>query len=221
MSEHVQSLAALLTEQNLDGVYECIPGFRSLAIDFNPLVITYTQIQSVCNDLLNQDQLSKALRTRVHAVIPVLYGGEMGPDLEEISKILTVTPDEVVKIHSDVVYHVYMVGFSNGFAYMGDTNELLNLPRRLEPRLKVPVGSIAVAMKQTGIYPLTSPGGWHLIGRTPIPMFDPMRETPAFLAMGTKVTFKPIDLKEYQELEGQVHSEGADIWSRYRYKVDE
>ena len=215
VSEQVQRLSGLLMDEQVAGIYECIPSFRSLAIDYNPLTVSHEHIETICRQLLQGDPSAHRQRSRHHAVVPVQYGGEWGPDLDEIAATLQLTPEELVKIHSSLVYTVYMVGFSNGFAYMGDTHELLDLPRRSAPRVVVPVGSIAVAKKQTGIYQLSSPGGWHLLGRTPIPMFDPARERPAFLEAGDRVTFKPINPEEYEEIEQKVQA-GISLWDELK-----
>ena len=125
--------------------------------------------------------------------VPVCYEGEFAPDLAEVARLTELTPREVVGLHSAVRYHVYMLGFLPGFPYLGDLPPQLALPRRADPRVRVPAGSVSIATTLTAIYPYESPGGWHLIGATPIRLFDPERPRPALLAPGDIVRFEPID----------------------------
>jgi inhibitor of KinA len=130
--------------------------------------------------------------------IPVCYGGELGPDLGHVASRHQMTPDEVVRIHSGGAYLVYMVGFMPGFAYLGGLPSEIATPRRSSPRTAVPAGSVGIGGQQTGVYPLESPGGWNLIGRTPLRVFDLSRESPALLATGDRVKFSPISLDEFR-----------------------
>jgi KipI family sensor histidine kinase inhibitor len=131
--------------------------------------------------------------------IPVLYGGTYGPDLEGVARHLQISPEEVVRLHCSKPYFIYMIGFMPGFPYMGELPDTLITPRLKTPRLSVPAGSVAIAQKQTGIYPMESPGGWQIIGRTPIKLFDPEKDPPALLQMGDLVQFYPISEKEFKE----------------------
>ena len=130
--------------------------------------------------------------------IPVCYGGDLGPDLDDVAARHETTPDEVVRIHSGADYLVYMVGFMPGFAYLGGLPDEIATPRRSSPRTAVPAGAVGIGGQQTGVYPLESPGGWNLIGRTPLRIFDLSRETPSLLATGDRVRFCPISLDRYQ-----------------------
>ncbi|HVM29784.1 MAG TPA: 5-oxoprolinase subunit PxpB [Candidatus Limnocylindrales bacterium] len=122
--------------------------------------------------------------------IPVRYGGENGPDLEEVAGLTGLTPEEVVRLHGSVDYRVYMLGFAPGFAYLGELPEQLELPRRDTPRPRVPAGSVAIAVRQTAVYPLATPGGWHIIGRTDLSLWEPQREPPALIEPGWSVRFR-------------------------------
>jgi KipI family sensor histidine kinase inhibitor len=132
--------------------------------------------------------------------VPAIYGGEFGPDLESVTEQLRLSPAEVVARHTASIQSVYMIGFAPGFAYVGDLPAELALPRRATPRERVPAGSVAIAGRQTGIYPRSTPGGWHLIARTPINLFDPARDPPAYLRPGDRVQFiriQPTDWDRY------------------------
>ena len=128
--------------------------------------------------------------------IPVVYGGEYGPDMEWVARYHNIRVEEVIRLHTGTAYQVYMIGFMPGFPYMGELPESLSTPRRETPRTVIPQGSVAIAQRQTGIYPAVSPGGWQIIGRTPVALFDPRKETPSFLTMGDAVRFTPITPEE-------------------------
>ncbi len=132
--------------------------------------------------------------------IPVVYGGEMGPDLPVVAELTGLSEEAVVRLHSETVYTVYMVGFLPGFPYLGLLPPALETPRLREPRLVVPAGSVAIAGRQTGIYPMESPGGWRILGRTPLRLFDPSREPPAYVAPGDRVRFVPVAAADFARL---------------------
>jgi inhibitor of KinA len=140
--------------------------------------------------------------------IPVVYGGDYGPDLGYVAKFHGLSEEQVVKLHSEREYTVYMMGFVAGFPYLGEVSDEIATPRLETPRLKVPAGSVGIAEKQTGIYPCEAPGGWRIIGRTPIKLFNPLREPSAMLKPGDKVKFKPISIKELRVVEEAI-SKGA------------
>ena len=135
--------------------------------------------------------------------IPVLYGGEAGPDLEFVAQHAGKTPEEVIRIHSAPEYLIYMLGFTPGFTYLGGMSEEIAAPRLTAPRVKIPAGSVGIAGAQTGVYPIDSPGGWQLIGRTPVRMYDPDRETPILPQAGQYIHFYPIDQAEYDRIAAQ------------------
>jgi inhibitor of KinA len=132
--------------------------------------------------------------------IPVCYGGTHGPDLDDVAARHGITPDEVVRLHTGANYRVYMLGFAPGFAYLGGLSEMIATPRRPEPRTAVPSGSVGIGGSQTGIYPMVLPGGWQLIGRTPLVLFDATRSSPTLLSVGDTVTFRAISPNEYAGL---------------------
>jgi inhibitor of KinA len=133
--------------------------------------------------------------------IPVCYGGEFGPDLAEVAARNGLSAEEVIRIHASAEYLVYMIGFAPGFPYLGGMSGRIAAPRRSTPRLAIPAGSVGIAGEQTGVYPLETPGGWQLIGRTPIALFLPVRSPPSLLRAGDKVRFRPISRMEYEQWE--------------------
>lgn len=195
LSERVLRLAAAIRSKPPGGVVETVPTFRSLTVYYDPLQTTGAALQDAIAKLL---ELGEARRRggRLWRV-PVCYDGDFAPDLGEVARLTGLTQDTVVALHSGTRFHVYMLGFLPGFPYMGDLPSELTLPRRADPRLRVPAGSISIATSLTAIYPYESPGGWHLIGATPIRMFDPERPEPALFAPGDTVSFYPIDAGEF------------------------
>ena len=183
----------------LDGLLETVPTFRSLTVILDPGITTPAKLVNEIASLPIDVDASLNQETR-HWKLPVCYGDEFGPDLSEVAKACEMKEDTVIKTHLDQTYVVYMLGFQPGYAFMGDINPALRLPRRTEPRLRVPAGSVAIANQLTGIYPWESPGGWHVIGRCPTPLFSGHNQPPALLRSGDKVSFKAIDMKQYKQL---------------------
>jgi len=144
--------------------------------------------------------------------LPVCYGAEFGPDLESVAQSIDRSSQEVIELHSMRPYQVYLLGFQPGYGFLGDTDEILHCPRRSEPRVKVPAGSVAIAMKLTCVYPWDCPGGWHLLGQCPIPMFDAKAPTPTLLSPNDSVSFEPIDATTFKTLEKD-RKQGAIQWS--------
>jgi inhibitor of KinA len=192
------------------GTIELVPAYASVTVHYEP--------SAVPNDARSSDASSPYARfaaalqlalaeVREDAVpearrieIPVCYGGDFGPDLDEVARVRGMSPDEVVRLHSSAMYRVYMLGFAPGFAYLGGLPEAIAMPRRSEPRTAVPAGTVGIAGTQTGVYPLVLPGGWQLIGRTPRRMFDARLEPPTVLAAGDLVAFSAITHDEFVEL---------------------
>ena len=190
LSDDVLRLDASLRSSGVPGVVETVPTFRSLMVHYDPTVTSRADLEGAI-----AGRLDRRSRVRSDATLwrmPVCYEGEFAPDLAEVARLAGLTMSEVVALHSAVRYHVYMLGFLPGFPYLGDLPHRLALPRRADPRLRVPAGSVSIAANLTAIYPYESPGGWHLIGATPIRLFDPERPRPALLAPGDIVQFEPI-----------------------------
>jgi KipI family sensor histidine kinase inhibitor len=198
LSERVLRLDAIIRSNPPVGIVETVPTFRSLAIYYDPLLTSRGELQSAIVPLLDLGDKPRA-GARLW-LVPVCYEGEFAPDLAEVGRLTGLAPNDVVALHSGTRFHVYMLGFLPGFPYMGDLPPRLALPRRADPRLRVPAGSISIATSLTAIYPYESPGGWHLIGATPIRMFDLERPKPSLFAPGDAVTFQPIDTAAYASI---------------------
>jgi KipI family sensor histidine kinase inhibitor len=199
----VHRTAALIAKDPPAGVTETVPSFRSLLVHYDPRVARAAAIQEILRSL-DLGEASEAEAPRRVWQLPVLYGGEAGPDLAEAAAACNLTPDEVVAIHAGTVYRVYVQGFLPGFAYLGDLDPRLDLPRLARPRLRVPPGSVAIALRMTGVYPVESPGGWRLIGHTPVRFFDPGRQPPTLFTPGDGVRFVPVDAALHDDIAAAV-----------------
>jgi 5-oxoprolinase (ATP-hydrolysing) subunit B len=172
------------------GVTNVHPAYASILVDFDPLTTPHSEIARIAIELhLHAAVPAAAART---IEIPVCYGGESGPDLEDVAALCGRTPGDVIAIHSGADYLVYFLGFSPGFPYLGGMPESIAVPRLETPRRSVPAGSVAIGGRQTGVYPTASPGGWRIIGRTALRLFDPQADPPALLRMGDHVRFVPV-----------------------------
>lgn len=191
LSEAVLGLDARLGARALPGVIETVPTYRSLLIEYDPLVLPPEELEAAVDAALEGEDLDRRPARRFE--LPVCYEPEVAPDLKEVADRAGLDPDAVVRLHTGVDFHVYMIGFLPGFPYMGDLPEPLVQPRRQEPRVRLPAGSVAIATRMTAIYPIESPGGWHLIGSCPVRLFTPENDPPALLAPGDTVRFKAID----------------------------
>jgi len=200
----VIALNEAILKATIHGVEELVPTYRSLLVRYNPLKTTYEQLVFTIKDIENT---LEGLRVEVEGrkiIIPVAYGGEYGPDLTYVAQHHGLIEEQVVNLHSEREYRVYMIGFVAGFPYLGEVPDEIATPRLETPRLKVPAGSVGIAGKQTGIYPCEAPGGWRIIGRTPIKLFNPLQQPPALLKTGDTVKFKPISEKEFKIIEEDV-----------------
>lgn len=186
---------------HISGVIDLVPTYRSLAVYFDPLKADVKKLRERLEILCQGGGNHSAVGHRTTVVVPTLYGGEWGPDLEDVAKHTGFSPEEVIKRHSGQECYCYMLGFTPGFPYLGGMDPALEVPRLKNPREVIPGGSVAIGGKQTGIYSLASPGGWRLIGRTPMLLFDPDRDPPIFLQAGMWIRFKPIEKAEFDEIE--------------------
>ena len=195
-----QAVDAARASGALAGVIEAVPTFRSLTVLYNPLLTSRAELDPVLHRLLGQSQPAR-LTTPRHWRLPVCYGGSHGADLEAVAGSCGLSPDDVVRLHAATEFTVYMLGFMPGFAFMGGLPEALSVPRRQEPRLRVPAGSVAITGGLTAIYPWESPGGWQLLGRCPVPLFNAAALSPVLLAPGDRVSFEPVTAARHAELE--------------------
>jgi inhibitor of KinA len=199
INQKVRAMAIAMDRQRPMGVIELIPTYRSLIIIYDP---SSTNPERLQEDLLALEEQLTAIEIPPPDTVevPVCYGGELGPDIHFVAETHSLTPEDVIRIHSEPDYQVYMIGFTPGFPFLGGLPEVLHTQRLETPRSLVPAGSVGIANAQTGIYSIDSPGGWQLIGRTPVKLFDPERSKPFLLKAGDILRFKPIVLEEYNRM---------------------
>jgi inhibitor of KinA len=210
----VKRLGSILEKHQFPGMIEYIPAFTTLTVFYDPFLLYQQYMESPWEKSHDRNQsvfgyvceiLEQIIQTadetedsKVSIVeIPVCYGGDCGPDLTDVASHNGLTPDQVIDIHSSAEYIVYMIGFAPGFPYIGGMSERIATPRRKSPRLTIPAGSVGIAGMQTGVYPIETPGGWQLIGRTPMALFRPKENPPSLLQAGDIVRFKPMSMEEY------------------------
>lgn len=201
INARVTALAAMLTHAPLRGVLELVPTYCALTVQYDPEQTSCTQLIPALTELCARLD-GPAAQSDSLVKLPVLYGGFCGPDLGFVAQNAGLTAEEVVKIHNQTDYLIYMLGFTPGFPYLGGMDARIAAPRLASPRVHIPAGSVGIAGEQTGVYPIASPGGWQIIGRTPLKLFDPHREQPFLLSAGQRVRFVPIDEAEYRRLGG-------------------
>ena len=210
--ELVRNLSALLNVHPFEGFIESVPAYNNLTVYYNPVVVhqsrinksahrhasstPYQKVSIYLSDLIQQIGDKEFFEERV-VTIPVAYGGVFGPDLVDLAKYHGLSVEEVIQLHSEGDYLVYMIGFAPGFPFMGGLSERIATPRKETPRLAIVPGSVGIAGKQTGVYPLETPGGWQIIGRTPLDLFLPTITPPTLLQSGDKIRFVPISPEEY------------------------
>ena len=198
VNQKVRELFVALDHRMIEGILDLVPGYRSLLVLFNPLEIGLETLKNKIDHTAGHLDTARLPPPKT-IKIPVVYGDEYGPDLEWVAEYQKITIEKVVQLHTEPLYFVYMVGFMPGFPYLGEVPDALITPRRETPRTHVPQGSVAIAQKQTGIYPVESPGGWQIIGRTPVRLFDPKQKRPSLLEMGDQVKFYAISREDMQK----------------------
>jgi KipI family sensor histidine kinase inhibitor len=204
LNRRVSNLMRAVEKTDVPGILDLVPTYRSLLVYYDPMETSAAELEAIlAKTESSADETSLEKPRIVH--LPTLYGGEYGPDLEFVSQHSGLSVDEVVEVHSGTDYLIYMMGFSPGFPYLGGLPETLHSPRLESPRVEIPAGSVGIAESQTGVYSVSSPGGWRLIGRTPIRLFDPEAEPPSLLAAGDYVRFVPLGSEEeYRTVETDV-----------------
>jgi inhibitor of KinA len=197
LNRRVRELLVAIEAARLAPVRDLVPTYRSLLVSYDPLLTTFDALRTTIAALAGQLSDLPIPPPRV-VEIPTCYGGEFGPDIAFVAAHTRLTEDEVIALHSGTSYLVYMMGFSPGFTYLGGMSERLATPRLKTPRTAIPAGSVGIAQQQTGIYPVQSPGGWQLIGRTPVSLFDPARVPPVVVEAGDSIRFVPISPTDYE-----------------------
>lgn len=201
LSRRIAALRRILVAAHPPGLLDAIAGFVTLTVLFDPDVTSMETLAETARALVPDAAHAPPRR---QWTIPVCYDADCGPDLRDAAAATNLSAQEFVRVHSAGSYTVYLLGFSPGFPYLGDLDDRLALPRHREPRPRVPAGSVAIATRYTAIYPQETAGGWHLIGRTPLRLFEPGRDEPALLQAGDAVRFNPIARNEYDRLAAQV-----------------
>lgn len=207
MHQRVRAVCERLDRRRVPGMVEYVPAYASVTVHYDPLEVggardrTFHRFAEAVRSAVSELDLAEPPPART-VEIPVRYGGEPGPDLPELARHHGLSEDEVVRIHSGVEYLVHMIGFAPGFPYLGGLPDRIATPRRATPRTRVPAGSVGIGGSQTGVYPIESPGGWHLIGRTPLALFTPEADPPTLLRAGDRVRFRPVSGQEYRALGG-------------------
>ena len=203
INNKVRSMAIIMEKESSKSVIETIPTYRSLLIIYDPAITNPTKLEKEI--LVLEERISQIKIPPPDTVeIPVCYGGEYGPDIQFVADHNSITKDDVIRIHSGAEYQIYMIGFTPGFPFLGGLPKELHTPRLETPRSFVPERSVGIANNQTGIYPLASPGGWQLIGKTPLRLFAPEHSNPFIYKVGDRIKFKPISAEDYNRLAGEV-----------------
>jgi len=205
INHRVRNLSLAVERQPIPGITDLVPTYRSILVYYDPMRISYAELEANIRAL--DDHLGEVVAEVPRVVeVPTVYGGDYGPDLEYVASHCGLSAEEVIGIHSGTDYLVYMMGFTPGFTYLGGMSEKIATPRLQTPRGVVPAGSVGIADRQTGVYPTESPGGWQIIGRTPIKLFDPDRDPPVAMDTGDYVRFVPVTESEYLDIHRQVQS---------------
>lgn len=205
-----RSCAALLELEDLPFVSDIVPAMRTVGVHYLPHQVPCPDgvapcdvVESRLRECMGRLEVTE-IETRQIIEIPVCYGGEFGPDIDDVARSCSLSIAEVISLHSDSIVEVMMIGFAPGHPYIGVQDSRLAIPRRMTPRTAVPPGTIAVANRQSVIYPNSSPSGWNVIGRTPLHIFEPKRDQPCLLRAGDKVRFVPVNVAEYMSAAEQV-----------------
>lgn len=212
INQRASGFAKRLKSRRIPGILEIIPAYCSVMVGYDPGIISFerlvNKLKPLCAGLGKEDAAQKKIWK-----IPVCYGGEYGQDLPDVAEYLKLPQEEVIRRHSSTDYRIYMLGFLPGFAYLGGMEKTLSVPRLDNPRAKIPAGSVGIGGEQTGVYPLESPGGWRLIGTTPLLLYDISREEPVLYKAGDFMRFVPVTGQTFKDIRAQV------LNGSYEYKI--
>ncbi|MFZ7128580.1 MAG: 5-oxoprolinase subunit PxpB [Desulfobacterales bacterium] len=199
INDKVRRMTASIQRQRLPGIEGVVPSYTTLSVLYDPVTLDFSTLTGWLWELESGLDQTDLPEPRV-VEIPVCYGGDFGPDIDFVATHNRLRVPEVIEFHSGATYHIYAVGFAPGFCYLGGLDSRVHTPRLPTPRTQVPAGSVGIAEAQTGVYPQPSPGGWRLIGRTPLRLFDPERPEPVLYQAGDKIRFRPISMDEFEDL---------------------
>lgn len=203
INEKVHALAKKIRQENIPGITEMIPTFRSLLVSYDMLQISYSKLSVMLSVLSRELEMNRAAHRRI-VKIPCCYGARFGVDLTDMERLTGLSREEIIELHSSVDYKIYMLGFLPGFVYLGGLDKRLEVPRLDTPRVRIGKGAVGIGGNQTGIYPMDSPGGWRLIGGTPVDLYDPEREDPVLLRAGEYIRFVPISIMDYYDIRQEI-----------------
>ena len=213
INSQVHALAGKLTQKSIPGIGELVPTFRSLLIYYDPAILSCEDLKAQIKNLAG-DSEDRAEKTKRILHIPCCYGSHFGPDLDDMVRYTGLTRDEIISLHSGTDYKIYMLGFLPGFVYLGGLDRRLEIPRLSTPRAKIPKGSVGIGGSQTGVYPLDSPGGWRLIGSTPLDFYQVNRADPILCKAGEYIHFDPITSCDYYDIRQMIQK------GTYRLKTE-
>ena len=200
INRHIRQTIERIKELQLDGIIELVPTYCALLVEYDAMLYSYSEICNIIEPTLEEGMANTTNELVTVVEVPTVYGGEFGPDLSFVASHNHLSEDEVISIHSGTDYLVYMLGFIPGFTYLGGMDPRIATPRLSSPRTLIPAGSVGIAGEQTGTYPSDSPGGWQIIGRTPVTMYDMSKAQAALLNAGDYVRYVPIDESEFHRI---------------------
>ena len=200
INRHIRQTIERIKELQLDGIIELVPTYCALLVEYDAMLYSYSEICNIIEPTLEEGMTNTTNELVTVVEVPTVYGGEFGPDLRFVASHNHLSEDEVISIHSGTDYLVYMLGFIPGFSYLGGMDPRIATPRLSSPRTVIPAGSVGIAGEQTGTYPSDSPGGWQIIGRTPVTMYDMSKAQAALLKAGDYVRYVPIDESEFHRI---------------------
>ncbi|KUO70412.1 MAG: allophanate hydrolase [Clostridia bacterium BRH_c25] len=199
VNKKVRNMYMAIRKSQIAGIHEMIPTYRSILIQYNPVELEIDKLMEALTEIEKTMDSIDLPKPRI-IELPTIYGGEFGEDLSFVAEHNGISEAEVIKIHSSVDYLIYMLGFTPGFPYLGGMSEKIETPRLKVPRTKIPAGSVGIAGKQTGVYPIEAPGGWQLIGRTPVKLYNLKSSIPIILQAGDYIRFTPVEKDEYDNI---------------------
>lgn len=205
INDEVVNISKNIEKTGIPGILYCIPAYCSITIGYDPSQIKYDLLVDLIKRAIEQKQGKKIATNSRRLLIPVCYEPPFALDIIDLEKQLAISQKEIIELHNSTVYQVYMLGFLPGFPYMGKLSNKLNCKRKEVPRKKVVAGSVGLAGRQTGVYPLDAPGGWQIIGRTPVPIFNQKNKSPFLFTAGDTVSFYPISIDEFESMEKELN----------------